>query len=86
MKIISSARQRRPQPTKPFATLDDAEMALTMQELGEPLPPSRLNQTLMSPELLAEYASAASMIMDKQEREAMARQLLVALQNHPVAA
>ena len=85
MNLIS-AKQRRPQSTKPLAMLDDPEMALTLQQLGESARASRLSQTLASPDLLAEYASAASMIMDKEEREEIARQLLRAIQNHPVAA
>jgi hypothetical protein len=66
--------------------LDDAEMALTLNDLGESSPDSSLGQTLLSPELLAEYASAASMIMDRDEREQVARELLFALQNHRLAA
>lgn len=87
MKLVSakSSRQVRPQPTKPYAILDDAEMALTLQSLGESAP-SRLTQTLASPDLLAEYASAASLIMDKEEREQIARELLNALQHQPMAA
>jgi hypothetical protein len=85
MQLIS-AKQRRPQPAKPFEMLDDAEMALTLQNLGESAPDPRLSQILASPDLLTEYASAASLIMDKEEREQVARELLHALQHHPIAA
>jgi len=87
MNLISAnaSSESRPQPTKPYTMLDSAEMELTLQELGAG-PSDRLTQTLFSPDLLAEYASCASMIMDKQEREAIARQLLQALQHHPIAA
>lgn len=83
MKLVS-AKVPPPQPTKPYAMLDSAEMELTLQDLG--FATDRLTQTLMSPDLLAEYASAASMIMDKAEREQVARELLRALRHHPVAA
>ena len=88
MKLVSAEKptQRRPQSIKPLAMLDDPEMALTLQQLGESATGSRLSQTLASPDLLAEYASAASMIMDKEEREAVITELLLALRNHPVAA
>ncbi|HWG18721.1 MAG TPA: hypothetical protein VN678_12710 [Acidobacteriaceae bacterium] len=84
MKLVS-AKVPPPQPTKPYAMLDSAEMELTLQDLGFATS-NRLTQTLMSPDLLTEYASAASMIMDKAEREQVARELLRALQHHPVAA
>lgn len=83
MRLVS-AKEPPPQPTKPYAMLDSAEMELTLRELGQN--PSRVTQVLNSPELLAEYASAASMIMTKTEREQVARDLLRALQHHPVAA
>ncbi len=51
--------------------LDNPEMELTLQELGA-APSDRLTQTLQSPDLLTEYASCASLIMDKQERESVA--------------
>ena len=84
MKFLS-AKARPPQSAKPYAMLDDAEMEFTLQELGA-APPDRLTQTLRSPDLLAEYASCASMIMDKGEREQVARDLLRALQHIPMAA
>jgi len=84
MKLIS-AKPPRAQPSKPYAMLDSAEMELTLQSLNEPTP-DRIVQTLNSPDLLAEYASAASMIMDKEERETVARELLQAIQRHPIAA
>jgi hypothetical protein len=87
MKLIS-AKERRTQPTQStqtYSMLDSAEMEFTLQELGA-APSTRLTQTLMSPDLLTEYASCASMIMDREERESVARQLLNALQHHPIAA
>ncbi len=78
---LNSAKE----PAKPYAMLDLAEMELTLQSLGA-TPPNRLTQVLNSPDLLAEYASAASMVLDKGEREQLARELLLALQHHPVAA
>jgi len=83
MKLVS-AKEPRPKPVKSYAMMDSAEMELTLRELGER--PTRITQILNSPELLAEYASAASMIMDKAEREQAARELLTALQHHPLAA
>jgi len=84
MNLISA--KERPIPSAaPYGMLDHAEMELTLQELGAG-PSDRLTQTLMSPDLLTEYASCASLIMDKEEREAVARQLLAALQHHPIAA
>jgi hypothetical protein len=83
MRLVS-AKEPRPKPAKPYAMMDSAEMELALRELGET--PSRITQVLDSPELLAEYASAASMIMDRAEREQLARELLRALQRHPVAA
>jgi hypothetical protein len=83
MRLVS-AKEPRPKPAKSYAMMDSAEMELTLLELGQN--PSRVTQVLNSPELLAEYASAASMIMDQTEREQIARELLRALQHHPVAA
>ena len=73
------------EPANPYAMLDSAGMELTLQSL-DATPPNRLTQVLNSPDLLAEYASAASMVLDKGEREQLARELLLALQHHPVAA
>jgi hypothetical protein len=83
MRLVS-AKEPRPKPAKSYAMMDSAEMELALRELGET--PSRITQVLDSPELLAEYASAASLIMDRAEREQLARELLRALQRHPVAA
>ena len=87
MKSISAKRSKvsRIQPAQPYPMLDSAEMEFTLQELGDS-PSGRLNQTLQSPDLLTEYASCASLIMDKQEREEVARQLLHALRRTPIAA
>jgi len=77
MKLISakSSTARSAQPIPPYAMLDSAEMELTLQELGDSSS-GRLTQVLMSPDLLTEYASCASVIMDRAEREEVARQLL----------
>ena len=74
MKLIS-AKERPAQPIHPYAMLDSAEMELTLRELGDS-PSGRLTQVMLSPDLLTEYASCASMIMDRREREEIARQLL----------
>ena len=87
MKLISAknSKERFAQPAPSSAMLEAAEMEFTLQEL-DAAPSSRLAQTLMSPDLLAEYASCASLIMDKEEREAVARQLLNATRHTLIAA
>ena len=87
MKLMSakSSKERGLRPAQPYALLDSAEMELTLRELGGS-PSGRLTQTLRSPDLLTEYASCASLIMDKQEREEVAGQLLHALRRTSIAA
>ena len=77
--------------TRDVMMLDDAEMALALLDLAESrtamVDPRRAPvQPTESPDLLAEYASAASLIFDRAEAEAIARELAVALNQHSVAA
>ena len=87
MKLISakSSTARPAQTISSYTMLDSAEMELTLQELGAS-PSGRLTQVTLSPDLLNEYASCASMIMDRQEREEVARQLLRAQRQQQRAA
>ena len=77
--------------TRDLMMLDDAEMALSLLDLADSktafADPRRLPvQPEVSPDLMAEYASAASLIFDRAEAEAIALELAQALQQHPVAA
>jgi hypothetical protein len=70
--------------------LDDPEMTLSLLDLEEnraaivdvryPVQPTGF------PDLRAEYASAASLVFDRAEAEAIALELALALREHPVAA
>jgi len=77
--------------TRDVMMLDDAEMALALLDLAESrtamVDPRRAPvQPKLSPDLLAEYASAASLVFDRAEAEAIARELADALNHHSVAA
>jgi hypothetical protein len=73
--------------------LDDAEMTLELTELA--LTTNLKDQTVrrlpsarstVSPDFLLEMVSAASMIMDRAEIEAMMKEIELATRPHPVAA
>ena len=87
MKLISAKNSitRSAKSASPYSALDSAEMELTLQELGD-APSSRHTHLMLSPDLLSEYASCASLIMDRQEREAVARELLNTQRHSPMAA
>lgn len=77
--------------TRDVMMLDDAEMALSLLDLANSkttlADPRRAPvQPEVSPDLLAEYASAASLIFDRAEAEAIAMELASALRQHSVAA
>jgi hypothetical protein len=77
--------------TRDVMMLDDAEMALSLLDLAatrtaivDPRRPPV--QPTVSPDLLGEYAAAASLIFDRVDAEAIARELEIALREHSVAA
>jgi hypothetical protein len=75
--------------TRDVMMLDDAEMALTLlaESRTAIVDPRRSPvQPNESPDLMAEYASAASLIFDREDAEAIARELELALREHSVAA
>lgn len=76
--------------TREVMMLDDAEMALSLLDLADTrtiADPRRAPvQPLESPDLLVEYAAAASLILDRAEAEAIAQELQLALSEHYVAA
>jgi hypothetical protein len=59
--------------------LDDAEMALELSDLGKSTtvqdPPKASAAVKLSADLLTELYSAASMIMDREECEAMVKEI-----------
>lgn len=82
-------KQRNSVPVNPPLTLDDAEMTLTLIGLGDEMSITDGRQSPVRPVLtydVQEFASAASMILDKEEREALAKELAEALRPHHVAA
>jgi hypothetical protein len=89
MRLIPEKKSRFEQK-KTVMALDDAEMALELIDLAQtstikeprraPEPPVR------SPDLLTEIYAAANMIMDREECEALAREIEQARQHHPIAA
>lgn len=82
---LKSMQQRKSAQPGTMVTLDDAEMALELIELQ-----NVTAVTYVAPEqsydLLCELQSAASLIMDKAECEALIRELDAMQRPHPVAA
>jgi hypothetical protein len=70
--------------------LDDAEMTLELIEIAKSTtlkdPRRAPAAPILSPDWLIEMYSAASMIMDREECEAMAKEIALAHQPHHVAA
>ena len=70
--------------------LDDAEMSLEMIDLAQTTtlkdPRRAPAAPVQSSDFLTELWSAASMIMDREECEALAKEVELARQHHPVAA
>ena len=70
--------------------LDDAELTLDLIDLDQTTTlrdgrgPS--TEPVLSSDFLAELYSAASMIMDREECDALVREIELARQHHPVAA
>ena len=83
-------KQRRPKNRRELAALDDPEMMLTLSDLGEPTTLTDRGRaapgSIMSPDWLSELDSAASLVLDRQEREALARELELIMRPHRIAA
>ena len=83
-------KQRRFEQTRELMQLDDAEMALSLVELAETTSVTDASKKSATPgmsyDALVEFASAASMIMEKDEYMALARELDHILHPRPVAA
>jgi hypothetical protein len=82
---LKSMQQRKSAQPGAMMSLDDAEMALAMVDLENTVsvnyaPP------VQSYDLLCELQSAASLIMDKAECEALVRELEAMQRHHSVAA
>lgn len=78
-------QQYRPKHARSLVNLDEAEMTLELLELdmtAVTAPPA----TMISYDWLSELNSSASMILDREEREAMAKEIEMATKSHPVAA
>ena len=73
MTLKSMQQRKSAQPAKAMV-LDDAEMALAMIDLENSVS-TTYAAPVMSTDLLAELQSAASLIMDKEEFEALVREL-----------
>ena len=90
MKLIPG-RKSRFQQGREVMMLDDAEMALELIELAQttklkdaPHAPHTPAAPIQSTELLTELYSAASMIMDRAECEALVREIEQAQGNRPI--
>jgi hypothetical protein len=73
MNLKSMQQRKSAQPGR-MMVLDDAEMALEMIALQNSVSVT-YEARVMSTDLLAELQSAASLIMDKEECEALVREL-----------
>jgi hypothetical protein len=82
---LKSMQQRKSAQPGAVMTLDDAEMALTMVDLENTVSVTYAHP-VQSYDLLSELQSAASLIMDKAECEALVRELETMQRHHPVAA
>jgi hypothetical protein len=72
--------QRLQDHSRELVNLDDAEMMLELMAL-DPMISVAVPETMAAADWLTELNSAASMIMDREEREALAQEL--ALMNLP---
>jgi hypothetical protein len=84
MKVKGMEQRKTSQPGT-MMTLDDAEMALAMIELEKTVSVT-YDAPIRSYDLLCELQSAASLIMDKAECEALVRELEAAQRPHRIAA
>jgi hypothetical protein len=84
MNITGMQQRNTPQPGT-MMDLDDAEMALAMIELQKTVSVT-YDAPIRSYDLLCELQSAASLIMDKAECEALVRELEAAERPHRIAA
>jgi hypothetical protein len=78
-------QQRRPKHARELVNLDEAEMMLELAQLDLTAEVEAVTP-LSAYDWLAELNSAASMIMDRDEREALAQELAQLRLQHPVAA
>jgi hypothetical protein len=84
MRLI---KQRPANQTKAYLNLDEAEMALSL--LDETVPDDRrlaFTPARMSNEALCEFRSAASLILEKHEIEALEQEFRLGPPRHRVAA
>ena len=86
------ARVQKPrfQQNRAVMALDDAEMALNLIDLAQTTqvsePRCMTAERVMSPDFLTELYSAASMIMDRDECEALQKELAQLQTSYSVAA
>ena len=78
-------QQRRPKHSRELVNLDEAEMMMELAELDLTAEVEAV-MPLSAYDWLSELNSAASMIMDREEREALAKELALMHLQHPVAA
>jgi hypothetical protein len=83
---LKSMQQRKSAQPGTLMILDDAEMALEMVDLEKNISITAYAAPVQSYDMLAELQSAASLIMDKAECEALVRELEAAQRPHRVAA
>jgi hypothetical protein len=71
-------------------TLDNPEMTITLMEMGQDASIAESGRapaaSTISPDWLNELNSAASLVLDREEREALARELDLITRSHPIAA
>jgi len=83
-------QQRHINQKTELMVMDDAEMALNLIELAKTTSLSDRRRSpakpIWNPEANVEFASAASLIFDREECIALEKELAAALRHHPVAA
>jgi len=87
---LTRGQKPRFQQNRAVMALDDAEMALNLIDLAQTTEVSEPRRTparrVLSPDFLTELYSAASMIMDRAECDALQKELAQIRPSYPAAA
>ena len=87
---LTRGQKPRFQQNRAVMALDDAEMALNLIDLAQTTEVSELRRApakrVLSPDFLTELYSAASMIMDRAECDALQKELAQIRPSYPAAA
>ena len=84
-------KKRQPAIRRELSNLHDPEMTLTLTELAHETTVTDRGRAssasvMSSPDWLSELNSAACLVLDREEREALARELERITRSHPIAA